>query len=566
MNNYLIPNHIAEYNIYDIFYNSDNKLIIISPFIRKPYIINYILNNDEILTFNLYKSHHEHLYIYSLDVEYNEIIELNINNNIIKTHVNKYPVFKDEIIFSTIVKNEDNYIKQWIDFHLNLGISRFIIYDNSNEYKLSQILAKYIENNQVILIHWPYPYRTFIGGLSGQATHQNHSIYAFRNSKYIGLFDIDEYINIQEKKQNINDFFEELIIKENININEISSFRLLNKFFYNPYNLPTDGNNFLRIFNCDNIDENCHQKCFAIPKNIKIYSIHMVIDGYSYSIYDVNKKYVFFNHYYFLNKDIRGRNKTDLIDKSILLHINNDDTLNEQPLDLVSVIIPTFNRFESLINTIESIKEQTYKNIEIIVINNCSTEKEYYEYNWEENNIIIIHLEVEESSKKKYSFNCGYGYHRNFGLEIAKGKYVAFADDCGIWFPLKLELQINAMKDTRCKMSSTDGLFGHGIYNKNISYPKYNAQYYYNDIQNIFQNKKSNLLNNGFPNIWDLKFMLIHNCIIPSSVIIEKEIIILVGKFNIANYDEEYNYWLRALTFTDNVYINDSYIYYNAEK
>ena len=51
-------------------------------------------------------------------------------------------------------------------------------------------------------------------------------------------------------------------------------------------------------------------------------------------------------------------------------------------MDIVSVIIPTFNRFKYLLNTIKSVKEQTYNNIEIIVVNDCSTEKEYYEYNW----------------------------------------------------------------------------------------------------------------------------------------------------------------------------------------
>ena len=43
-------------------------------------------------------------------------------------------------------------------------------------------------------------------------------------------------------------------------------------------------------------------------------------------------------------------------------------------MDKVSVIIPTYNRFHFLLNTIESIKNQTHKNMEIIVVNDCSTE------------------------------------------------------------------------------------------------------------------------------------------------------------------------------------------------
>ena len=43
----------------------------------------------------------------------------------------------------------------------------------------------------------------------------------------------------------------------------------------------------------------------------------------------------------------------------------------------VSVIIPSYNRFKFLLNAIDSVKNQSYKNIEIIVINDCSIEKEY---------------------------------------------------------------------------------------------------------------------------------------------------------------------------------------------
>ena len=123
-------------------------------------------------------------------------------------------------------------------------------------------------------------------------------------------------------------------------------------------------------------------------------------------------------------------------------------------MEKVTVIIPTFNRFKYLMNTIQSVKEQTYKNIEIIVVNDCSTQKEYYEYNWQENGIIIIHL--DENTKTKVGYACA-GYVRNKGIAISTGKYVAFCDDDDIWFPKKIELQINAMIETGCKMSSTDG-------------------------------------------------------------------------------------------------------------
>lgn len=133
--------------------------------------------------------------------------------------------------------------------------------------------------------------------------------------------------------------------------------------------------------------------------------------------------------------------------------------------DLVSVIIPTYNRFKYLLNTIKSIKEQTYTNIEIIVVNDCSTEKEYYDYNWD-NNVKIIHL--DKNSKTLMGYACA-GYVRNKGIEKSSGKYIAFCDDDDIWFPNKIEYQIHAIKKTGCKMSSTDGLIGKGVYDSTKS-------------------------------------------------------------------------------------------------
>ena len=57
----------------------------------------------------------------------------------------------------------------------------------------------------------------------------------------------------------------------------------------------------------------------------------------------------------------------------------------------VSVIIPTYNRFKPLLCALESIKTQDYDNFEIIVINDNSSEQDYYTYDWQ--GINIIHLD-----------------------------------------------------------------------------------------------------------------------------------------------------------------------------
>ena len=63
---------------------------------------------------------------------------------------------------------------------------------------------------------------------------------------------------------------------------------------------------------------------------------------------------------------------------------------------LVTVIIPTYNRFDYLLKAIQSVRNQNYKNIEIIIVNDCSSELEYYNYKFE--NCIVINL--DKNSKK----------------------------------------------------------------------------------------------------------------------------------------------------------------------
>ena len=142
--NYHEPICIDKFNIYDVLHNDDNELIIISPYIPDPYTIKYISIENEVFILNLYKCPGNHTFIYRLKVEYVQHMKLSINDSIIETFVKKYPSFKDEIIYSTIVENEDDFILPWINYHLRLGVSRFIIYDNSNNYTLSTILDEHI--------------------------------------------------------------------------------------------------------------------------------------------------------------------------------------------------------------------------------------------------------------------------------------------------------------------------------------------------------------------------------------------------------------------------------------
>lgn len=105
--------------------------------------------------------------------------------------------------------------------------------------------------------------------------------------------------------------------------------------------------------------------------------------------------------------------------------------------DLVSIILPSYNRVDTISRAIESVSNQTYKNYELIVVDDGSTD------NTEE---VIGSLRIPKLTYIKHTCNKGAAAARNTGLEVAKGEYLAFQDSDDEWHPDKLEKQIAIMK------------------------------------------------------------------------------------------------------------------------
>lgn len=231
---------------------------------------------------------------------------------------------------------------------------------------------------------------------------------------------------------------------------------------------------------------------------------------------------------------------------------------------VVSVIIATHNRFNCLLETIQSIKNQTYKNIEIIVVNDSSTDNVYYTHDWRKENITMINL--PKGTKQIYKHSAP-GIVRNYGIKIASGKYIAFCDDDDVWLPNKVELQLEMMEKNGCKISCTEGYTGRDIFSYQLceenKYQKYLTELLMNAHKNIFVQQNSNLLNNGYPELWTLDMIKIHNCFICSSVMVEKTILDRVGLFNSDTMGEDYHLWLRILEHTNCIFIKEPCIYYD---
>ena len=105
---------------------------------------------------------------------------------------------------------------------------------------------------------------------------------------------------------------------------------------------------------------------------------------------------------------------------------------------LVSIITPVYNAERFLSETIKSAKEQTYKNWELLLVDDCSKDnsaKIIKEFNRTDDRIKYIKLEK----------NSGASISRNTGIKNAKGRFIAFVDSDDLWEPEKLEIQISYM-------------------------------------------------------------------------------------------------------------------------
>ncbi|MGN0601576.1 MAG: glycosyltransferase family 92 protein [Oscillospiraceae bacterium] len=95
--------------------------------------------------------------------------------------------FKDQLSIIAIAKNESPYIKEWIEFHKIVGVSRFYIYDNESNDQLKEILDPYIESGEVVYHYYP--------GKSKQLSAYNDALKEYKNyTKYMAFIDLDEYL------------------------------------------------------------------------------------------------------------------------------------------------------------------------------------------------------------------------------------------------------------------------------------------------------------------------------------------------------------------------------------
>lgn len=112
--------------------------------------------------------------------------------------------------------------------------------------------------------------------------------------------------------------------------------------------------------------------------------------------------------------------------------------------DLVSVIVPTYSRPVNLLRAIDSILNQTYRKIEIIIVddNGLGSNEQVETYN-----ILSEYIKKKQVIYFPHEKNINGSAARNTGLSLAKGKYISFLDDDDEFHENKIEIQVKALKE-----------------------------------------------------------------------------------------------------------------------
>lgn len=207
----------------------------------------------------------------------------------------------------------------------------------------------------------------------------------------------------------------------------------------------------------------------------------------------------------------------------------------------VSVVVPLFNAVTTIRSTINSIISQQHIDVELIVVDDCSSDGSYE---------LVREIASRDPRIKVYQtpINCGGpAGPRNLGIHNATKSWIAFCDADDIWLFNKLSEQVNIAKLTNSRFICTRV---RNFVNES-SINDFNPDYIdrISEYSRIYFNQ-----------------MIFKNIIPTSSVLVARSLVDEVGEFNISSEliaVEDYDYWLRALRIESRcIKLRKSYVLY----
>ncbi len=203
---------------------------------------------------------------------------------------------------------------------------------------------------------------------------------------------------------------------------------------------------------------------------------------------------------------------------------NENPQVQDKPL--VSIILPVKNGHKTITQAVKSVVDQTYRPIEIIVVNEHATAKGEADLSRDLINLLQLEFGGYPFFKIINGLALGPGIARDSGIKEAKGTYVAFLDDDDLWHdPNKLSLQISFLENPANKEIEVVGTATTFFVDEN-GWP----------IKTITQPNLPKDVHNQ---------MLLRNPLITSSVVMRKESYVRAGGFKPMYLAEEYDLWLR---------------------
>ena len=115
---------------------------------------------------------------------------------------------------------------------------------------------------------------------------------------------------------------------------------------------------------------------------------------------------------------------------------------------LVSIIMPSYNTASFITESIQSVLAQSYKDWELIIVDDCSPDNT--------DQVVKQYLSDERIKYLKNEKNSGAAVSRNRALREAKGKWIAFLDSDDLWMPDKLKKQVGFMEKNSYHFSYTN--------------------------------------------------------------------------------------------------------------
>ena len=193
---------------------------------------------------------------------------------------------------------------------------------------------------------------------------------------------------------------------------------------------------------------------------------------------------------------------------------------------LISVVVATFKQDNTLLRALNSLAEQTYKNFEIIVVDDNADE----DFSTRVEKIVSLFCEEHKHINLKFivnTENLGSAHTRNVGIDASTGEYITFLDDDDLYLPENLEKQIENMLKTDADYGITDIK----LYNENEKLCDNRVRNY------IKSTKKEDLIR------YHLKYHLAGT----GTLIFKKDYIKKIGKFGDIDFGDEFFLMLKAI-------------------